>query len=314
MAIIYGACVLGAIGVLLALPRRGVKLGLLGGILGGAALGAAFLALLPRLAANGDAAVTGAGPGVLFYIFAFIAAAGALRMITHPRPVYAAMYFILVVIASGGLFLLLAAEFMAFALVIVYAGAILITYLFVIMLAQETPDDDDHSVLTEYDANAREPVAAVMAGFVLMAMLLGVAYQGTAEWRSQQVAGDTAMVEGNSVAHASSSDLELLLGKVERELQDRELLTDDAHVTRVDTVAGIVTYSLADSADEETIALPEDISVSNIETIGLSLFMEFPVSLELAGVILFMAMLGAVVLSRRPQVLNVLTPDTASES
>ena len=57
----------------------------------------------------------------------------AIRVITHPHPVYAALYFILTIIAMAGLILLLSAEFMAFAVIIVYAGAILVTYLFVIM-------------------------------------------------------------------------------------------------------------------------------------------------------------------------------------
>ncbi len=76
-------------------------------------------------------------PATFFVIFSVIAVAAAVRMITHSKPVYSALYFILVVLSSAGLFLLLQAEFMAFALVIVYAGAILVTYVFVLMLAQQ---------------------------------------------------------------------------------------------------------------------------------------------------------------------------------
>ena len=79
-------------------------------------------------------------PNFNFYIFSFIALGAALRVISHPRPVYAALYFILAILSSCGLYVLLSAEFLAFALVIVYAGAILITYLFVIMLATECAD------------------------------------------------------------------------------------------------------------------------------------------------------------------------------
>ena len=57
----------------------------------------------------------------------------------HPRPVYSAVYFVLVVLATTGLCVLAAAEFLAAALVIVYGGAIMVTYIFVIMLAQQAP-------------------------------------------------------------------------------------------------------------------------------------------------------------------------------
>ena len=103
---------------------------------------------------------------------------GALRVITHPRPVYAALYFILTVLASAGLFLLLSAEFMAFALVIVYAGAILITYLFVIMLATQAPEEGHEEVLAEYDTAAREPIAATVVGFVLLGALTVMMFRG----------------------------------------------------------------------------------------------------------------------------------------
>jgi NADH-quinone oxidoreductase subunit J len=101
-----------------------------------------------------------------FYLFASIAVVAAVRVVTHPRPIYSALYFVLVVLAVAALLVLQGAEFLAIALVIIYAGAILVTYLFVIMLAQQ-----GGSPL--YDRNAREPFLAVLAGFVLMAAIAG---------------------------------------------------------------------------------------------------------------------------------------------
>ena len=82
-------------------------------------------------------AETGRYVNVYFWIFSAIAIFGAVRVVTHPRPVYSALYFVLTVFATAGLFILLWAEFMAAALVLIYAGAILVTYVFVIMLAAE---------------------------------------------------------------------------------------------------------------------------------------------------------------------------------
>src|SRR5688500_6314815 len=85
-------------------------------------------------------AKTAAGMNAYFWIFSAIAVVAAVRVITHPKPVYSALYFVMTVMASAGLFVLMWAEFMAAALVIIYAGAILVTYVFVIMLAsQATP-------------------------------------------------------------------------------------------------------------------------------------------------------------------------------
>jgi NADH-quinone oxidoreductase subunit J len=104
---------------------------------------------------------------VLFYVFAILAVIGAARVVTHPKPVYSAVYFILLVLSVAGIALLTGAEYLAAALVIVYAGAILVTYVFVIMLAQQ-------STPPEYDTQAREPLFAVLSGFVLIAALAGV--------------------------------------------------------------------------------------------------------------------------------------------
>jgi len=86
------------------------------------------------------------------------------------------------VMASAGLFVLLWAEFMAAALVVIYAGAILVTYVFVIMLASQaqTPAPGGKSnmgslsAVTDYDTVSRDPLVASLIGFALMGMLLFV--------------------------------------------------------------------------------------------------------------------------------------------
>ncbi len=111
--------------------------------------------------------------GVYFWIFAAIAIISALRVATHRRPVYSALYFMLATFASAGLFVLLWADFMAAALLLIYGGAILVTYVFVIMLAAQAGGRGE---LTEADTVAREPLAAVSLGFGMMALLLIVIF------------------------------------------------------------------------------------------------------------------------------------------
>ncbi len=281
MSIIYAACVAGAIGLLFLLPRGDRRWAPIGAVLGGGALGAGLLAL-----SRGQAA--GGGVDVFFYVLAFLAVGAAVRMITHPRPVYAALYFILVVLAVAGLFVQLAAEFMAFALIIVYAGAILITYLFVIMLAQEAPDDRHPDALTDYDATAREPVAATIVGFVLLAALLGMMYRGTSQ------------MPAHAATHRpADAELAMLTGKVEAALRKADLIRPEETIREVDAETRTALVASPSGDGVRTVTLPVDLRVSNVDAVGVSLLSEFPVSLEVAGVILMLAMLGAVVLARK---------------
>jgi NADH-quinone oxidoreductase subunit J len=111
---------------------------------------------------------------VLFWIFAGAAIVFATLMITSRNPVYSALWFALVTLNTCGLFLLRSAPFLAAATVIVYAGAIVVTFVFVIMLAQQ-------SGATVYDQRARQPVVATIAAFVLLAMILGTLRQSRDE-------------------------------------------------------------------------------------------------------------------------------------
>jgi NADH-quinone oxidoreductase subunit J len=71
---------------------------------------------------------------IFFIIFGTIAAASAVLMITRSNPVISALFLILNLASLAGLYLLLNAQFIAVAQVIVYAGAIMVLFLFVIML------------------------------------------------------------------------------------------------------------------------------------------------------------------------------------
>jgi len=71
---------------------------------------------------------------VLFIIFASICAVSAVLMVTRPSPVISALFLVLNFCSLAGLYLTLNAQFIAVAQVIVYAGAIMVFFLFVIML------------------------------------------------------------------------------------------------------------------------------------------------------------------------------------
>ena len=81
---------------------------------------------------------------ILFYIFAVVAILAALSVVLQRTPVYSALSLIVVLCALAVVYLLLGAEFMAAIQVIVYAGAIMVLFVLVIMLlnaGRETPSE-----------------------------------------------------------------------------------------------------------------------------------------------------------------------------
>jgi len=71
---------------------------------------------------------------ILFYIFAFLMLASATAVITVRNPVRAALFLVLTFVCSSVLWMLMQAEFLAIALVLVYVGAVMVLFLFVVMM------------------------------------------------------------------------------------------------------------------------------------------------------------------------------------
>ena len=227
--------------------------------------------------------------GIFFIIFALCAVGAAIRMVTHDRPIYCALHFVLVVIASAGLLLLLEAEFMAFALIIVYAGAILITYMFVLMLANQADTSDEPSTdTTTYDRVPREPAAAVSVGFLLLCLITGTVIGGTPSMQTEVDETSQWMV------------LEQLISQFEINVQE---IAPDFAWPPISENDKMIQFGMDGafivSQDGEVLLLDASVLPTNTQMVGWSLVNDFPVTIELAGVILLMAMFGAAVLARR---------------
>jgi len=70
----------------------------------------------------------------LFYMFAAVMVVAGLRVITSRNPVHAALYLVLAFFNAAGIWMVLRAEFLAIALVLVYVGAVMVLFLFVVMM------------------------------------------------------------------------------------------------------------------------------------------------------------------------------------
>lgn len=125
---------------------------------------------------------------IMFYLFSGTAIVSAALMITDGNPVFAALWFALTTLAVCGLFLLNSAPFLSAATIIVYAGAIVVTFLFVIMLAQQ-------SATANYDHRAVQPVTASVMSFVLLgAMLFALQEWGGIDGKAADTARDGQFV------------------------------------------------------------------------------------------------------------------------
>jgi NADH-quinone oxidoreductase subunit J len=72
--------------------------------------------------------------GFFFYLFAIVTVTSGLMVITVRNPVHGVLFLILAFFNAAGLFVLLGAEFLAMILIIVYVGAVMVLFLFVIMM------------------------------------------------------------------------------------------------------------------------------------------------------------------------------------
>ena len=257
-------------------------------------------------------------PEPFMLIAASIALIGAVRVISHTRPVYCALYFILVVLASAAMFLLLGAEFMAFALIIVYAGAILITYLFVLMLAQQAQPQDGASMAlrasgdattaerdvyaaagqADYDLTPREPGAAVMVGGLLLAVLLGTIVRGAPSIPPPPLNQDRVSGAWRELERMPDQFKAAVL-QIEPAFAWPPVADAKGYRIRIEDGRASVIGPVGGGSELHRVELPESAMPSNILRVGWALVAKFPASLELAGVILLLAMFGAVVLARR---------------
>lgn len=107
---------------------------------------------------------------ILFFVFGIVAAVTAVIMITRSNPVIAALFLVLNFASLAGLYLTLNAQFIAVTQVIVYAGAIMVLFLFVLMLLR--PENEQKFL----QANPKIKIFAMFVAFVVFAQLVYVIF------------------------------------------------------------------------------------------------------------------------------------------
>ena len=288
--LVFLTAAVGAIGVYLIMPhaRSAPKLGAVVAL--AALAGTMLIWLLPAPETY---------PTAYYYLFTLISGAAGVRVITHPRPVYCALYFVIVVLSSAGMLVLLAAEFMAFAMILIYGGAILVTYMFVIMLATLPQSSQEPEEAPLYDRHARQPLTAVVMGMLLLAGLSAAIFERPED--------DVQVRHPAAIGTAAAADMpgKISLPELSTILQQQGVIDEDEAVffeDDLDLVAGTVGVRTSAGTRARTVELDEDVVaafVHNIDHIGMALFRGFPLGIELAAVVLLLAMVGAIVIARR---------------
>jgi len=227
----------------------------LGTLLGLAAL-AAFIATGRRLGGLGEEAV--------FLIVSLVAVISAAATIVSRSPVYAAIWFALSLAGVAGVLLVLGAQFLGVATIVVYAGAILVMFLFVLMLAQPAG-------LAPYDRVSNEPFLSALAGAVLLGVLsLSI---------GRLSAGPATCCELPSRASATP------------------LTTTPSAATDVATPAAA--NATAPPAAGAISTATDPLAENHVARLGGELFGRHLVAVEAAGVLLLVALIGAIAVVSR---------------
>lgn len=110
----------------------------------------------------------------VFYFLSFLAVLSALMVVFSKNPIYSVLYLVITFFCVGGHYLILSAEFLFAVHIIVYAGAIMVLFLYVIMLLNLNKD-------TEPQKEAVYKITAIISGGLLMLVFVAALKGAEAE-------------------------------------------------------------------------------------------------------------------------------------
>ena len=250
--LLAGTVAVTALSLWMLLPRGAERAAArwIGTLLGVAAL-AGFILTGRRLGSVGEEAV--------FLVVSLVAVVSAAATIVSRSPVYAAIWFALSLAGVAGVLLVLGAQFLGVATIVVYAGAILVMFLFVLMLAQPAG-------LAPYDRVSNEPLLSAVAGAVLLGLLsLSIGRLSAEPAACCKVPSRAAALAGDTPAG--------------------------------DAAGGPTAPPAANAPGVESAADP--LARDHVARLGAELFGRHLLAVEAAGVLLLVALIGAIAMVAR---------------
>ena len=201
----------------------------------------------------------------LFYVFSAVMLFAAFRVITARNPVHAALFLVLAFFQASGIWMLLKAEFLSIALVLVYVGAVMVLFLFVVMMLDINIDSIRQGFWKHFPLAAT--VGAVIA-LELAAVLLG-GFR-ISEPRAQVAAQVISPSAFTAVVPTGSASAAL--------------------------DAASAALSVASSSDVGHVVVAQ---ASNTKALGILLYTEYLYPVQVAALILFVALVAAIALTLR---------------
>lgn len=194
----------------------------------------------------------------LFYAFSAVMLFASFRVITARNPVHAALYLVLAFFQASGIWMLLKAEFLSIALVLVYVGAVMVLFLFVVMMLDINIDSIRQGFWKHFPLAAT--VGAVIA-LELAAVLLG----------GFRISEPRAQVASQVISPAAVTA-----------------------VAPVDPASAALTTASAADVGHVVVA-----QASNTKALGILLYTEYLYPVQVAALILLVALIAAIALTLR---------------
>lgn len=211
---------------------------------------------------------------VLLVIFGLVAICSAICVVAFKNPIHSALALILTFFSQAGLFIALGAHFVAAVQVIVYAGAIMVLFLFVIMLLN----------LGSLQDTARQNISAIKIFVLVLAVLLAIEGVTVARYVDQN----------GGVIKKQSTDV------IIQRLKDDFKMSDEDIKHSVEELYGKGT-SVSNLTSVQVTGLVHG-EMGKTERIGTLLFSKFVLPFEVTSFILIAALIGVIaIVNREPQ-------------
>jgi NADH-quinone oxidoreductase subunit J len=201
----------------------------------------------------------------LFYAFSAVMLFASFRVITARNPVHAALYLVLAFFQASGIWMLLKAEFLSIALVLVYVGAVMVLFLFVVMMLDINIDSIRQGFWKHFPLAAT--VGAVIALELAAVLLGGFRVSEPRQQLAAQVISPAA-VSAVAPVDAASAVLE----------------------------AASAALTTASTPDVGHVVVAQ---VSNTKALGILLYTEYLYPVQVAALILLVALIAAIALTLR---------------
>ena len=222
---------------------------------------------------------------ILFIVFGILAVGSAICVIAFRNPIHSALALVLTFFSLAGLFISLGAYFVAAVQVIVYAGAIMVLFLFVIMLLNLG------RLQTARQIN-KAKVFAVIVGILLAAeaVYIGIkAYDGTAVSPAQGAS--------QAVGTAITSDQLNRIAEIESDYHLDRAEINSTYVPEIAEQKNTVETLSASEANQLIAKLQGE--MGKPDRIGTILFTKFLLPFEVTSLVLLAALIGVIVLVKR---------------